>query len=108
MSDNKKPINKKPKISPFWIYGFIIVIFLGIQMVSGGMGSSVGIPTTQGKFFEYLENGDIDKVIIINIRNLLYQLKRILYHSSRSYHNAYRVLPHLQHQQWLHVFGLND
>ncbi len=66
MSDNKKPINKKPKISPFWIYGFIIVIFLGIQMVSGGMGSSVGIPTTQGKFFEYLENGDIDKVIIIN------------------------------------------
>ena len=66
MSENKKPINKKPKISPFWIYGFIIVIFLGIQMMSGGMGSSVGLPTTQGKFFEYLENGDVEKVVIIN------------------------------------------
>ena len=68
MSDNKKPINKKPKISPFWIYGIIIVVFLGIQMLSGGMGSSVGMPTTQGKFFEYLENGDVEKVLIINQR----------------------------------------
>ena len=68
MADNKKPINKKPKISPFWIYGIIIVAFLGIQMLSGGMGSSVGMPTTQGKFFEYLENGDVEKVLIINQR----------------------------------------
>ena len=68
MADNKKPINKKPKISPFWIYGIIIVVFLGIQMLSGGMGSSVGMPTTQGKFFEYLENGDVEKVLIINQR----------------------------------------
>jgi cell division protease FtsH len=68
MANNKKPINKKPKISPFWIYGIIIVVFFGINMLSGGMGSSVGMPTTQGKFFEYLESGDVEKVLIINQR----------------------------------------
>ena len=53
MSDNKKNLNKKPKLSPYWIYGFIIVIFLAINVFSGGMGSTTGAPTTQDKFFDY-------------------------------------------------------
>ncbi len=67
MSD-KKNLNKKPKLSPYWIYGFIIVIFLAINVFSGGMGSSAGTPTTQDKFFEYLRNGEVEKVLIINRR----------------------------------------
>ena len=66
MSNDNKLNTKKPKFSPYWIYGIIIVIFLGIQLISGGMGSTTGTPTTQDKFFEYFENGDVEKVVIIN------------------------------------------
>ncbi|MCK0180430.1 ATP-dependent zinc metalloprotease FtsH [Flavobacteriaceae bacterium S0862] len=66
MSKDNKLNTKKPKFSPYWIYGIIIVIFLGIQVLSGGMGSTTGSPTTQDKFFEYFENGDVEKVVIIN------------------------------------------
>jgi len=67
MSD-KKNINKKPKLSPYWIYGLIIAIFLAINLFSGGMGSTSGNPITQDKFFEYFEKGDVEKVLIINRR----------------------------------------
>jgi len=68
MSNDKKVNNKKPKLSPYWIYGLIIVIFLAINMFSGGMGSSTGSPTTPAQFFEYLENGDVENVQIVNRR----------------------------------------
>jgi cell division protease FtsH len=68
MSDNKKNLNKKPKLSPYWIYGFIIVIFIAINLFSGGMSSTAGTATTQDKFFEYLRKGEVEKVLIINRR----------------------------------------
>ena len=37
--DNKKPELKKPKFNSYWIYGAIIVLFIGIQ-IFGGMGFS--------------------------------------------------------------------
>lgn len=67
MPDNKN-LNKKPKLSPYWIYGIIIVIFLVINIVSGGMGSAAGTSITQDRFFEYLEKGDVEEVLIINRR----------------------------------------
>jgi ATP-dependent Zn protease len=67
MSD-KKNLSKKPKLSPYWIYGFIIVIFLVINIFSGGMGSASGSATTQDKFFDYLRKGEVEKVLIINRR----------------------------------------
>lgn len=68
MSDNKKPDNKKPKINPYLIYGSIIAIFLVFNIFSGGLGSSTGVTTTPSQFFEYLKNGDVDKVEIVNRR----------------------------------------
>jgi cell division protease FtsH len=67
MSDNKKVNNKKPKYSPYWVYGIIIVIFLAINVFSG-LGSSTGSHTTPSEFFKYLKDGDIDKVQIVNRR----------------------------------------
>jgi len=67
MSDKKK-LNNKPKLSPYWIYGLIIAIFLAINIFSGGMGSTSGSATTQDKFFDYLRNGEVEKVLIINRR----------------------------------------
>ncbi|MBN4047331.1 ATP-dependent zinc metalloprotease FtsH [bacterium AH-315-P13] len=67
MTDKKKPTNKKPKFSPYWVYGIIIVIFLAINVFSG-LGSSTGSITTPSEFFKYLKDGDVDKVQIVNRR----------------------------------------
>lgn len=67
MSNNKKTTNKKPKFSPYLVYGIIIVIFLAINVFSG-LGSSSGNLTTPSEFFKYLKDGDVDKVQIVNRR----------------------------------------
>ncbi len=66
MSNDKKVNNKKPKFSPYWVYGLIIVIFLAINLFSGSMGSSSGSLTTPAEFFRYLKDGDVENVQIVN------------------------------------------
>ena len=68
MAKDNKNLNKKPKVNPYWIYGIIIAVFLSIQLFSGGFGDSSGSKTTPTEFFNYLRNGDIEKVEIINNR----------------------------------------
>ncbi|EDP72069.1 putative transmembrane AAA-metalloprotease FtsH [Flavobacteriales bacterium ALC-1] len=68
MAKDNKNLNKKPKVNPYWIYGIIIAVFLSIQLFSGGFGDSSASETTTSEFYEYLRNGDIDKVEIINDR----------------------------------------
>jgi len=55
-------------MNPYWIYGVIIAIFLSIQLFSGGFGSSNGNQTTPAQFIEFLKNGDVNKVEIVNKR----------------------------------------
>ncbi|MCX7548697.1 ATP-dependent zinc metalloprotease FtsH [Xanthomarina sp. F1114] len=65
---NKKNINpKKPKFSPYWIYGIIIVIFLTMQVFSGSSFQEAGT-TTPSQFMTFLKDGDIEKVEIVNRR----------------------------------------
>ncbi len=68
MAKDKKNLNNKPKVNPYWIYGVIIAIFLAIQIFSGGFGDTTGEQTTPNEFFTYLKNGDVEKVEIINNR----------------------------------------
>jgi cell division protease FtsH len=68
MAKDNKNLNKKPKINPYWIYGVVIVIFIAIQLFSGGFGESTGKQTNPSQFFSYLRNGDVQKVEIINNR----------------------------------------
>ncbi|WP_412984283.1 ATP-dependent zinc metalloprotease FtsH [Pontimicrobium sp. IMCC45349] len=69
MPENKKPNNtKKPKFSPYWIYGLILALFLTFNLFSGGMGSSTGSSSTPAQFFNYLKDGDVEKVEIVNQR----------------------------------------
>ncbi len=66
--DNKKTEpNKKPKFSAYWIYAIIIVGFLVLNFVGGsGLGSA---PTTSpSDFQDFLSNGEVEKVVIINRR----------------------------------------
>ncbi|MBP2830806.1 ATP-dependent zinc metalloprotease FtsH [Aquimarina sp. U1-2] len=66
--ENKKTEpNKKPKFSAYWIYAVIIVGFLVLNFMGGsGLGSAP--KTSPSEFKEYLSNGEVDKVVIINRR----------------------------------------
>lgn len=68
MANNKKNIKeKKPKFSPYWIYGIILAIFLGFNLFSGSSYQDGGT-ITPSQFFKYAEDGDVEKVEIINRR----------------------------------------
>lgn len=65
MANDKKNIkDKKPKFSPFWIYGILIAVFLGFQLFSGD-STSGGSKTTTSDFFKFLANGDVEKIDIV-------------------------------------------
>ncbi|WP_460218298.1 ATP-dependent zinc metalloprotease FtsH [Psychroserpens sp. MEBiC05023] len=66
MAKDNKNLNKKPKISPYWIYGFVIAAFLAIQLLSGGFGGSDGKKINPSEFFNFMEQGDVAKLDIIN------------------------------------------
>ena len=61
----KNPDPKKPKFSAYWIYGAIILIFLGINFFSGS-GFNEPEKTNPAEFLRFLENGDVEKVVIVN------------------------------------------
>jgi cell division protease FtsH len=62
---NKKSESKRPKPSYYWIYAAIILLFIGIQIFGGGSWSQPA-KTNQAKFEEFLKNGDVEKVDVIN------------------------------------------
>ena len=58
--------NNKLKFSPYWVYAIIITILLGMSMF-GGNGSWQSISKTNISDFErYLNEGDIEQVIVVN------------------------------------------
>jgi cell division protease FtsH len=64
-NENRKPENKKPKFNAYWIYAAVILVFLGIQLI-GGSSWSQPAKTTQAEFQNYLREGDVEKIEIIN------------------------------------------
>ena len=72
---NKKNNPKQVNFNQYWIFGTIAIIFLilNIYSSSGNMGS---ISTTPSKFFQFASNGDIEKIDIINKREVLVYLTR--------------------------------
>jgi cell division protease FtsH len=67
---NKKNNKKNPKISPYWFYGGIIFLFILLQTFSSGIASNDLNQTTPSKFFEYVSIGDVEKIEIINKREV--------------------------------------
>ncbi|WP_295986198.1 ATP-dependent zinc metalloprotease FtsH [uncultured Algibacter sp.] len=65
MANEKKSIkDKKPKFSPYWIYGILIALFLGFQLFNGGTYQDAN-KTTPSDFFQYLESGDVERIDIV-------------------------------------------
>ncbi|PQB03775.1 ATP-dependent zinc metalloprotease FtsH [Aureitalea marina] len=63
--DNKKPDLKKPRFNAYWIYAAIILVFLGLQFF-GGSSWTQPAQTTQAEFQQYLRDGDVEKIEIVN------------------------------------------
>ncbi|MEM7186113.1 MAG: ATP-dependent zinc metalloprotease FtsH [Bacteroidota bacterium] len=68
-NENKKPEIKKPKFNSFWIYIGIFLLIIGFQFFSGNSWSQPA-KTTQIQFEEYLEDGDVEKIKIVNRRTV--------------------------------------
>jgi cell division protease FtsH len=68
MTNDKNNIkDKKPKFNPYWIYGIIIAIFLAIQLFSS-VGYQDGSTTNPTQFLNFVADGDVEKVEIVNKR----------------------------------------
>jgi cell division protease FtsH len=65
-NQNSKPTGKgpnKPKFNSYWIYAGIIVLFIGVQLFSGGSFNKVA-NTSPSEFENFLRNGDVERLII--------------------------------------------
>jgi len=65
--DNKNIKEKKPKFSPYWIYGIILSLFLVFTLFNNS-GVDSGNTTNPTQFFKFVRDGDVAKVEIINRR----------------------------------------
>ena len=72
---NKKPQNKST-FNQYWIYGGIIILFMLINVFTGSAGYQDPTATTPSKFFEFVKDGDIEKIEIVNKREVRVFLTR--------------------------------
>lgn len=61
MSKDNKPT--KLKVSPWLIYGGILLIFLAINFVAGGSSWNDPKPISLSNFYKYLDKGEVNKVV---------------------------------------------
>ena len=66
MANKKK--NNKSKINIYWFYASIVFFIISIGLLGGDTGIQNTQPTDISSFENYLRNGDIEKVSIINQR----------------------------------------
>ncbi|MFB9055772.1 ATP-dependent zinc metalloprotease FtsH [Mariniflexile ostreae] len=68
MAKDKKNIKEnKPKFSPYWIYGIIIALLIAMS-VFGNSGYEEDNLTNPTQFFQFVKDGDVEKVEIVNKR----------------------------------------
>ena len=71
----KKKKQNTPKINPYWLYGMVIVLLLSLSFFGDGNLQSSG-KTNISAFERYLNNGDVDRVLIQNKKTAQIFLKQ--------------------------------
>ncbi|NBS18993.1 MAG: peptidase M41, partial [Flavobacteriia bacterium] len=64
--ENKNIKNNKNKFNPYWIYGIIITILLGMSMFGGDNSWQSFSKTNISDFERFLNDGDVQEIIVIN------------------------------------------
>lgn len=70
--DNDK--NNKPKFNIYWIYALVAILFVSVSLFSN-MGAIAGKSLNSSEYRELVENGEIEKIIIVNEKNAQIFLK---------------------------------
>lgn len=78
MSKDKKPNPSKIKISPWVIYGAVLLILIAIQLVSSGTNFQEVKPTSLSRFYQYLDSGQVQKVVFNKSTAQVYLKKEAL------------------------------
>ncbi len=60
---NKPGGANKPKFNSYWIIGIILLVMIGIQFLSSSGGLK---EIDSNRFFQILQKGDIEKIVIVN------------------------------------------
>ncbi len=63
---NNNPNPNKFRVSPWLVYAGVLLIFLFISFITGGSNFEEPAQLTSSKFNNYLEKGQIEKVIVYN------------------------------------------
>ncbi len=72
--ENPTP-RKGPKFNIYWIYGLILLGILGAQFIGGNLGSSTAEHSFQ-EFKDYLEKGQVSRLVVINNDHVEVYLKQ--------------------------------
>ncbi|UOK41284.1 MULTISPECIES: ATP-dependent zinc metalloprotease FtsH [Flavobacterium] len=78
MSKDKKNNPTKIKISPWIIYGAVLLILVTIQLVSSGSSFQEVRPTSLSKFYQYLDSNQVEKVVFNKTTAQVYLKKEAL------------------------------
>ena len=65
MSNNKKKVSP-PKFNPYWIYGIVIVLLLGMSLFGGENNWQNLNKINISEFERYLNDRDVSEVVVIN------------------------------------------
>ena len=71
----KKKKQNTPKINPYWLYGMVIVLLLSLSFFGDGNLQSSG-KTNISAFERYLNNGDVEQILIQNKKTAQIFLKQ--------------------------------
>ncbi|MFV0291078.1 MAG: ATP-dependent zinc metalloprotease FtsH [Mangrovibacterium sp.] len=72
MRSNNNSSNRIPRFNPYWIYGVMLVLILGLGMFDFG-GNPV--KTNVRDFYQMVQAGDVSKIEVINEKNARIYLK---------------------------------
>ncbi len=54
---------KKPKFNFYWIYGILLLVFIGLQFMYSGETSK---KTNWGELKQMLKDGDVKRIVLVN------------------------------------------
>lgn len=66
MAKNEKTPPKKPALNPYWLYGSIVIFFLGMSFFRGGNGLGEDQKINISTFERFLNDGEVSRVVVVN------------------------------------------
>ncbi|MDA0780333.1 MAG: ATP-dependent zinc metalloprotease FtsH [Bacteroidetes bacterium] len=66
MAKNEKTPPKKPALNPYWLYGSIVLFFLGMSFFGGGDGLGEDQKINISRFERFLNDGEVSRVVVVN------------------------------------------